>query len=485
MPLNHGSSADKRSIAGYCEFGLSSSQQKVWKFISKDNRKGSDPHGLLPVCAGQKFAAGIRTMEREIEGSHVDHPAKALSARLPKTGKNRFDGNPLRFWEFMNASQSNFAALPLDHTNKFMLKCVHVSIGGDSANIFVVHVEDGSEDITRMDDKMYLGIWLSSNMSSLHHEESPQKAFVALRMLRHTFSRITCTDFQILCGAQVRPLLEYDNHVIYRRRTKGLILDERVQGTNTKRVIGLKSVDYEVRRVVHDFLPLEHRRFRGGPILTYALLEQGLAHSRSPKFQKTRGSATGDVISGRVSNPCAAPECTYHQMLPLDQLFKCTIGSDLKSPGQRLPLIDSMTDVYFGALHHGQTWLKFNLYRSSNADLTNIPGDVSVTIEEEANPCANYKSDHQTSEDTCDADMVGFPSVMNRLLSVKVIRAIRIQKNTEDLTSIMPMWEARRFGQWINITHANAIGLTDKIQPQKRHYFVTAADLMQRLERNV
>ncbi|GAA56739.1 tetraspanin-11 [Clonorchis sinensis] len=154
-----------------------------------------------------------------------------------------------------------------------------MSFGGDSANSFVMHGEKGPEDITRIDAKKDLGIWLSPNLSfSLHLEKSAQKAFAVLRMIRRTFSRITRTDSQILYGAYVRPLLEYANPVVYSGRTKDVILIERVQRAATKMVAGLKSMDYETRLVVLDLFPLEYRRLRGDLILNYALFEQGLAN---------------------------------------------------------------------------------------------------------------------------------------------------------------------------------------------------------------
>ncbi|GAA55869.1 Arf-GAP with dual PH domain-containing protein 1 [Clonorchis sinensis] len=158
-------------------------------------------------------------------------------------------------------------------------KCVHMSFGGDSANSFVMHGEKGPEHITRIDAKKDLGIWLSPNLSfSLHLEKSAQKAFAVLRMIRRTFSRITRTDFQILYGAYVRPLLEYANPVVYSGRTKDVILIEPVQRAATKMVARLKSMVYETRLAVLDLFPLEYRRLRGDLILTYALFEQGLAN---------------------------------------------------------------------------------------------------------------------------------------------------------------------------------------------------------------
>ncbi|GAA54269.1 hypothetical protein CLF_113221 [Clonorchis sinensis] len=107
---------------------------------------------------------------------------------------------------------------------------------------------------------------------TLHHEKSAQKAFTVLRVIRRTFSRITRTDFQILCGAYVRPLLEYANPVVYSGRTKDVIL------IATKMVAGLISVDYETHLAVLGLFLLEYRRLRWDLILTYALFEQGLAN---------------------------------------------------------------------------------------------------------------------------------------------------------------------------------------------------------------
>ncbi|GAA52976.1 hypothetical protein CLF_109250 [Clonorchis sinensis] len=53
-------------------------------------------------------------------------------------------------------------------------------------------------------------------------EKSAQKAIAVLRMIRRTLTRITRTDFQILYGAYIRPLLEYANPVVCSGRTKDL-----------------------------------------------------------------------------------------------------------------------------------------------------------------------------------------------------------------------------------------------------------------------
>ncbi|GAA55083.1 hypothetical protein CLF_106659 [Clonorchis sinensis] len=120
---------------------------------------------------------------------------------------------------------------------------------------------------------------------SLHHEKSVQKAFVVLRMIQCTFSRITRTDFQILHGAYVRRPLEYANQAVYSGHKKDVTLIERVQRAATKMVVGLQFTDYETPPLVLDLFPLEYPRLRGGLILSYALFEQG---ERKPLNDKNK-----------------------------------------------------------------------------------------------------------------------------------------------------------------------------------------------------
>ncbi|KER26062.1 hypothetical protein T265_06636 [Opisthorchis viverrini] len=170
-----------------------------------------------------------------------------------------------------------------------------------------MHGEKGPENIMRIDAKKDLRIWVSSNLSfSLHHEKSAQKAFAILRMIRCTFSRITCMQFQILYGAYVRPLLEYANQVVYSGLTKDVTLIERVQRASTRMVAGLKSVEYETRLAMLDLFPLEYRRLRGDLILTHALFEQSLANRtisqlKVPGFPHTANESNTQAITTRQS----------------------------------------------------------------------------------------------------------------------------------------------------------------------------------------
>jgi ribonuclease P/MRP protein subunit RPP40 len=60
-------------------------------------------------------------------------------------------------------------------------KCVHMSFGGDSGNLFVFNSENGPLSLNTVLKQKDLGIWLTSSLSfSLHHEEAAKKAFRVL-----------------------------------------------------------------------------------------------------------------------------------------------------------------------------------------------------------------------------------------------------------------------------------------------------------------
>ncbi|GAA49898.1 hypothetical protein CLF_103756 [Clonorchis sinensis] len=82
-----------------------------------------------------------------------------------------------------------------------------------------------------------------------------------MQMIRRTFSRITCLEFQILYGTYLTRLLEYPNEVFYSGRKIEVILIERIQRAATNVVAGLKSVDHKTRPMTLDLFPLGYRRF--------------------------------------------------------------------------------------------------------------------------------------------------------------------------------------------------------------------------------
>ncbi|GAA54642.1 hypothetical protein CLF_104503 [Clonorchis sinensis] len=108
----------------------------------------------------------------------------------------------------------------------------------------------------------------SEDRKHMNRQNVHAQAFAVLRMIQRTFSRITRMDFQILYGAYVRPILEYANQVVYSKRTRDVILIERVQRAATKMVAGPKSIDYETRFAALDIFSLDYRR----------LFEQGLTN---------------------------------------------------------------------------------------------------------------------------------------------------------------------------------------------------------------
>ncbi|GAA49605.1 hypothetical protein CLF_103283 [Clonorchis sinensis] len=166
-----------------------------------------------------------------------------------------------------------------------------------------------------------------------------QKAFAVLRMSRRTFSRITRTDFQILYGAYVRPLLEYANPVVYSGRTKDVILSERVQRAATRTVVGLKSMDYETRLAVLDLFPLEYRRLRGDLILIYALFEQGLANRLRWLKRSSSLFNSSMIANGQLHDQ-------FRQTLPLQTLTVRDVSASLQSYRMTDPFTNRFTFWY-------------------------------------------------------------------------------------------------------------------------------------------
>ncbi|KAA3680206.1 uncharacterized protein DEA37_0007411 [Paragonimus westermani] len=119
-------------------------------------------------------------------------------------------------------------------------KCAHMSLGGDSENLFVIYGAQSVVDITKVDLKKYLGIWLSSGLSfSYHHQLAAKRGLVTLGMIKRTFPRIDKRAFHTLYRVHIRPLLEYANQVVFTGLKKNILTIEHVQRVATKMVIGL------------------------------------------------------------------------------------------------------------------------------------------------------------------------------------------------------------------------------------------------------
>ncbi|KAA3680755.1 uncharacterized protein DEA37_0006971 [Paragonimus westermani] len=163
-------------------------------------------------------------------------------------------------------------SLPLNDS-----KCAHMSLGGDSGNLFVIHGAQSVVGITKVDLKKDLGIWLSSGLSfSYHHQLAAKRGLMTLGMIKRTFPRIDKRAFHTLYRVYIRPLLEYANQVVYTGLKKDILAIERVQRVATKMVTGLRHLSYESRLEILDLYPLEFRRLRGDLILTHFLFSTGL-----------------------------------------------------------------------------------------------------------------------------------------------------------------------------------------------------------------
>ena len=155
-------------------------------------------------------------------------------------------------------------------------KCTHVSFGGDSGNVFLLHNQGTTVDIPKNEVKKDLGIWLSSSLSfSHHHQLAAQRGYSVWSMIKRAFPRIDPEDFKTLFGVHVRPLLEYASQVVHTGLCKDTQTLERVQRAATKSVRGLRHLSYEDRLERLNLYPLDIRRLRGDLIFTYIMFSKG------------------------------------------------------------------------------------------------------------------------------------------------------------------------------------------------------------------
>ena len=95
-------------------------------------------------------------------------------------------------------------------------KCAHMSLGGTSANRFIIHDDTKASDVVTLDLKKDLGVRITTRFSFKHHHSlAAKKSFGVLNMIKRTFPRITHDDFEQLYATYVRRLLEYASSVIH------------------------------------------------------------------------------------------------------------------------------------------------------------------------------------------------------------------------------------------------------------------------------
>ena len=171
-------------------------------------------------------------------------------------------------------------------------KCAHMSLGGDSGNLFVFHDERCSLSIPSDMCRKDLGVLIDTSLSFSHHTRATSaKAYRTLKMIKRTFPSISKSEFHILFGTYVRPLLKYANSVVYTLLKKYIGVSERIQRAATKMVHGMHRLDYSSRMSLLDLYPLDQRRLRGDLILAYSFFHFG--QSRGSLHLFSHGSSKG------------------------------------------------------------------------------------------------------------------------------------------------------------------------------------------------
>ena len=142
--------------------------------------------------------------------------------------------------------------LPIDDA-----KCAHISLGGTSANRFIIHDGTKASDIPTLDLKKDLGVWIASNFSFKHHSLAAKKGFGLLNMIKRTFTRISRDDFKQLYDTHVRSLLEYASFVVHTGLQTHILCLEKVERTATRLVCGIRTYPCSERLLLLNLLPLD------------------------------------------------------------------------------------------------------------------------------------------------------------------------------------------------------------------------------------
>ena len=95
-------------------------------------------------------------------------------------------------------------------------KCTHMSVGGDSGNLFGFHSLTGFSPIKTVDLQKDLGIWFTSSLKfTLHNMNVSTKALRVLYMILRAFPQISPTDFKTLYSIYIRPHLEFGRAITF------------------------------------------------------------------------------------------------------------------------------------------------------------------------------------------------------------------------------------------------------------------------------
>ena len=157
-------------------------------------------------------------------------------------------------------------------------KCAHMSLGGTSANRFIIHDGTMASDIPTLRPQERSGCLDCIQFSFKHHHSlAAKKGFGVLNMIKRTLPRISRDDFEQLYATYVRPLLEYASSFVHTGLQTDILCLEKVQRTAARLVRGIPTYPYCERLLLLNLFPLDIRRLRGDLILTFRLFVENQA----------------------------------------------------------------------------------------------------------------------------------------------------------------------------------------------------------------
>ena len=160
-------------------------------------------------------------------------------------------------------------------SSHLVAKCAHISLGGTSANRFIIHDVTKANDIPTLDLKKDLGVCMASSLFFRHHHAlAAKKDFGAPNIIKRNFPRISRDEFEQLYATYVRSLLKYTSSVVHAGLQTYILCLEMVQRTAACLVRGIRTYPYGERLLLLNLFLLDIRRLRDDVILTFRLFAE-------------------------------------------------------------------------------------------------------------------------------------------------------------------------------------------------------------------
>ena len=134
------------------------------------------------------------------------------------------------------------------------------------------HIKDGTETrkLETTQEEKDLGVIVDENLTfEKHINETVKKCRQICGLIMGTITYKTKEIMIPLFKALVRPILEYANSVWCPYKKKHIKSIEKIQKQFTKRVAGMRGLNYHERMAYLNLPSLEYRRVRGDMIETY------------------------------------------------------------------------------------------------------------------------------------------------------------------------------------------------------------------------